>query len=122
MPQTPPGPRFDIREIPFSHYGSWLALSPVTGNARHSDDVHLVSHRQGMHPVLALRCPHARIEAVPSALSWISEAGRIDAVYESGDTVRIRGRGLPLEIAAAAPELTPFSGTYLYRDPTDGAF
>ena len=55
MSLTAAGPHFDIRDIPFSHYGSWLALSPVTGNARHSDDVHLVSHRQGMHAIFRLR-------------------------------------------------------------------
>jgi glycogen debranching enzyme len=122
MPLTAPAPRFDIREIPFSHYGSWLALSPVIANAQRADDIHLVSHQHGMHAVLALRCAHTGIEATPSMLSWTSEAGRIDAAYETGDTIRIRGRGLALEIAAAAPRLTPFSGSYLYRDPVDGAF
>jgi glycogen debranching enzyme len=124
-----PGPRFDPREIPFSHYGSWLSLSPVTGNARYADDLHLVSHQQGMHAVLCLRATDGgghradtRIEAVPSCLSWLGEPGRIDAVYASPDTLRVRGTTLGLRIAAAAPRLTPFSGTYLYRDPVDGSY
>ena len=124
MTSTPPsGPRFDIRDIPFSHLGSWLALSPVTGNARRAEDVHLVSHRQGMHAVLRLRPgTETRIEATPSLLSWVAAAGpRIDAAYESPDTLRLRGDGLKLRISAAASELTPFSGTYLYRDPVDGS-
>ena len=116
---TPPA--FDLRDIPFSYYGSWFALSPVVGNARRAADVHLVSHQRGMHPILAFRCANARIEATPSRLSWITEAGRIDAAYESADTLRLRGSNASLEIAAAAPELTPFSGTYLYRDPVDGS-
>jgi hypothetical protein len=123
MPPHHSGPQFDIREIPFSHYGSWLALSPVTGNARHSDDVHLVSHRQGMHPILRLHAgTDVRIEASPPQLSWIGGDGRIDAAYEYPDTIRVRGEGLGLRITAAAPRLTPFSGSYLYRDPVDGAF
>ena len=124
MSLTAAGPHFDIRDIPFSHYGSWFALSPVTGNARYAEDVHLVSHQQGMHAVLRLR-PGAenRIEARPSRLSWIADgSGRIDAAYESADTLRLRGSGLSLQIAAAAPELTPFSGTYLYCDPVDGSY
>ncbi|MBR7827235.1 glycogen debranching protein [Actinospica sp. MGRD01-02] len=116
---TPPA--FDLRDIPFSYYGSWFALSPVVGNARRAEDVHLVSHQQGMHPILALRCAGARVEATASRLSWITDAGRIDAAYESADTLRLCGANLSLEIAAAAPELTPFSGTYLYRDPVDGS-
>jgi glycogen debranching enzyme len=124
-----PGPRFDPREIPFSHYGSWLSLSPVTGNARYADDLHLVSHKQGMHAVLALCAvtgdgsrATTRIEAVPSCLSWLGESGVIEAVYADTDTVRVRGTTLGLRIAAAVPQLTPFSGTYLYRDPVDGSY
>ncbi|HET9167830.1 MAG TPA: trehalase family glycosidase [Actinospica sp.] len=123
LPTQPAGPRFDIREIPFSHYGSWIALSPVTANARRSDDVHLVSHRQGMHPVLRLNVgAGVRIEASPAQLSWVGGDGRVDAAYERPDTIRLRGEALGLRIAAAAPALTPFSGSYLYRDPVDGAF
>ena len=123
-----PGPRFDPRKIPFSHYGSWLSLSPVTGNGHYADDLHLVSHQQGMHAVLSLRAvagdgspASTRIEAVPSCLSWLGESGRIEAVYAGADTLRVRGTTLGLRIAATAPELTPFSGTYLYRDPVDGS-
>jgi glycogen debranching enzyme len=125
-------PRFDPRKIPFSHYGSWFSLSPVTGNARYADDLHLVSHQQGLHAVLRLRAAtggghraDTRIEAVPSCLSWLGESGesgRIDAVYASPDTLRVRGTALGLRIAATAPRLTPFSGTYLYRDPVDGSY
>ena len=63
-----------------------------------------------------------RIEAVPSCLSWLGESGRIEAVYSDTDTVRVRGTTLGLHIAAAVPQLTPFSGTYLYRDPVDGSY
>jgi glycogen debranching enzyme len=129
MPSDLPGPRFDPKQIPFSHYGSWLSLSPVTANARYADDLHLVSHQQGMHPVLSLHAvtsagfrADARTEAVPSHLTWLAECGRIEAVFASADTLRLRGNGLRLRIDAAAAALTPFSGTYLYHDPVDGAF
>jgi glycogen debranching enzyme len=123
------GPRFDPRKIPFSHYGSWLSLSPVTGNASYADDLHVVSHQQGMHAVLCLRAvsddgsrADTRIEAVPSCLSWLGEPGRIEAVYASTDTLRVRGTALGLRISAAVPRLTSFSGTYLYSDPVDGSY
>ncbi|WP_034261591.1 amylo-alpha-1,6-glucosidase [Actinospica robiniae] len=129
MTFTPPGPSFDVHEIPFSHFGSWLALSPVIGNARSSEHVHLVSHQQGMHAVLRFQPLTAsdgvavvQLEATPSQLSWVGTGSRIDAAYERTDTVRLRGNGLGLRITATALELTPFTGTYLYRDPVDGAF
>jgi glycogen debranching enzyme len=128
MPPDLPGPRFDPKQIPFSHYGSWLSVSPVTANARYADDLHLVSHQQGMHPVLSLHAVtsgghrvDAHTEAVPSHLTWLAESGRIEALFASADTLRLRGTGLHLRIDAVASALTPFSGTYLYRDPVDGS-
>jgi glycogen debranching enzyme len=129
MPSDLTGPRFDPKQIPFSHYGSWLSVSPVTANARYADDLHLVSHQQGMHPVLSL-CTmtsggcraNARTEAVPSHLTWLAESGRIEALFASADTLRLRGTGLHLRIDAVASALTPFSGTYLYHDPVDGSY
>ncbi len=129
MTSDMPGPRFSPREIPFSYSGSWLSVSPVIGNASYADDLHLVSHQQGMHAVLSLRTVASgggrvdtRIEAVPSRLSWLAESGRVDAAYASADTLRVRGTLLSLRIEAAVLQLTPFSGTYLYRDPVDGSY
>lgn len=129
MPSDLPGLGFDPQQTPFSHYGSWLSVSPVTANARYADDLHLVSHQQGMHPVLSLRAvtsgghrADARTEAVPSHLTWLAESGLIEAVFASADTLRLRGTGLHLRIDAAAAALTPFSGTYLYHDPVDGSY
>ncbi|HEY3610848.1 MAG TPA: glycogen debranching protein, partial [Pseudonocardiaceae bacterium] len=121
-------PHFNVRDIPFSYHESWFGISPVTGLGRTEEDLHLVSHQTGMHAVLALRPltrrggrADARVDACPSMLSWIDGPARIDLVYAAADTVRLRGDGLGLRIAADAPVLTPFSGTYLYRDPVDGA-
>jgi hypothetical protein len=122
------GPEFSVREIPFSYAGSWFGLSPVIGEKTYADDLHLVSHQTRLCPVLRLvpQAGGARVDAtitaVPWRLSWAHGAGRIELAYESEDTVRIRGRGLGLTIAAAAPVLTPFSGPYLLCDPVDGSY
>lgn len=127
MSTVPPGPEFPVREIPFSHPGSWFNFSPVIGENVYADDLHLVSHQTRLHPVLRLvpQASGARVDAtvaaVPWRLSWAHGPGRIELTYESEDTVRVRGRGLGLTIAAAAPTLTPFSGTYFLRDPVDGS-
>ena len=96
----------------------------------YAEDLHLVSHQNGMHAVLRLvpldpatgERAETRVEATPGLLSWTGAGGRVDLAYESPDTVRLRGEGLALRITAAARTLTPFSGTYFFRDPAAGAY
>ncbi|HZP53543.1 amylo-alpha-1,6-glucosidase [Actinocrinis sp.] len=137
MPAARTGSVFSVQDIPFSRSGSWFNISPVVAEKTYADDLHLVSHQTGMHPVLRLVpvLAGARVEttatATPTLLTWTTtagphdsaehEPGRIELVYESSDTVRLRGEGLGLHVIAAESALTPFSGTYLYRDPVDGA-
>ena len=128
MPVAPEGPQFSVREIPFSYRGSWFNFSPVIAEKTYADDIHLVSHQTGLHPVLRL-IPHfggvrteATVTAMPPRLAWNHGAGGIELAYESADTVRVRGHGLALRIVAAAPTLTPFSGPYFLHDPVDGSY
>ncbi|MFI1994505.1 amylo-alpha-1,6-glucosidase [Actinoplanes sp. NPDC020271] len=119
---------FSLQEIPFSHAGSWFDISPVIAEKTYAEDLHLVSHRNGMHAILRFetRSTDGPLEAPAAAsatrLQWTSRGGRIDLVYENADTIRLRGTGLGLRVAAAAPALTPFSGTYLFRDPRDDSY
>ncbi|MDQ1013658.1 amylo-alpha-1,6-glucosidase [Streptomyces afghaniensis] len=126
---APSGPPFSVHDIPFSTQGSWFGISPVLAEKERAEDLHLVSHQNGMHAVLRLIPLDAttgdraetKVQATASLLSWVNAGGRIDLAYESPDTVRLRGKGLELRISAAAKALTPFSGTYFYRDPAAGA-
>jgi hypothetical protein len=117
---------FDIAEIPFSYRGSWLDLSPVVGLHTTADDVHLVTHTGGMHAIFRLvvdaggMVPRAAVRATPATLSWVTQEGIVEAVFESVRAIRFRGRGLGLRFVAP-DELTPFTGGYLFRDPFDGA-
>lgn len=113
---------FPIRDIPFSHYGSWFGISPVTGLDTVADDLHLVSHQTGMHAVLRfVPARTATVTATPARLEWAHGAGTVEAAYETPDTVRLRGDGLGMAVLAAGTTLTPFTGSYLYRDPVDDA-
>ena len=130
MTATPTGPAFNIHEIPFSHHGSWFNISPVIAQHTQARDLYLVSHQNGMHPVLRLvpLVPDSgdradtTWHATPGKLTWREATGRVELVYQSADTVRLRGQGLNLSVTPAAGELTPFSGTYFYRDPVDGSY
>ncbi|MGW0609790.1 amylo-alpha-1,6-glucosidase [Streptomyces sp. NPDC002788] len=123
------GPAFSVQDIPFSTDGSWFGFSPVVAEKTYAEDLHLVSHQNGMHAVLRLTPLHAvtgeraetRVEATPDLLTWTGESGRIELTYASPDTVRLRGRTLPLRVSSAARTLTPFSGTYYFRDAAAGA-
>jgi glycogen debranching enzyme len=123
------GPAFSVHDIPFSTYGSWFGISPVVAEKTYAEDLHLVSHQNGMHGVLRLvprdsatgARAETRVEAAPGLLSWIGGSGRADLTYESPDTVRLRGSGLGISVFAAARTLTPFSGTYFFHDPALGA-
>ncbi|MEU8424879.1 trehalase family glycosidase [Micromonospora sp. NPDC048835] len=123
MTVAPSGPEFPIQDIPFSYRGSWFNISPVVAEKTYADDLHLVSHQTGLHPVLRLAPTVAgsTVTATPALLTWRNGDDRIEAVYDGPDTLRIRGHRLGLRVAAAAPTLTPFSGTYLYGDPVDGS-
>ncbi|MFI7611195.1 amylo-alpha-1,6-glucosidase [Nonomuraea terrae] len=123
MTVAAPGPVFSPWEIPFSYHGSWFGFSPVVAEKTYAQDVHLVSHQSGMHPILKLiPATAAAITAAPQRLTWNHGEGRIDLAYENVDTVRVRGRGLGLHLLAADPVLTPFSGPYFYQDPVDGSY
>lgn len=131
MTAAPSGPAFSVHDIPFSTYGSWFGISPVVAEKTYAEDLHLVSHQNGMHAVLRLVPLHpakgdrveTRVEATPGLLTWVGESGRIDLAYESSDTVRLRGSGgLGIGVFAAAPTLTPFSGTYFFHDPAAHAY
>ncbi|GAA3926585.1 MGH1-like glycoside hydrolase domain-containing protein [Actinoplanes auranticolor] len=126
------GPTFAVRDIPFSYRGSWLNISPLIAEQTYADDLHLVSHQTGLHPVLRLvplrggARAATTVIATPSLLTWRDDSdpettGRIELAFQNADTVRIRGTGLGLRLLVAAGTLTPFSGAYLYRDPVTGA-
>ncbi|GAA1447864.1 amylo-alpha-1,6-glucosidase [Leifsonia poae] len=116
----------DIDEVPFSTRGAWIDLSRVVGLHRRSDEVHLVTHQTGMHPILGL-IPVVGDEPVsadtvmmPHVLAWRSSAGSIEAVFDGPSAIRLRGTGLGMRFVASS-ELTPFTGGYLFIDPFDGS-
>lgn len=123
-------PAFSVHDIPFSAHGSWFDISPVVAERTHAEDLHLVSHQNGMHAVLRLvpldaatgERAETRVAATPGRLSWTGAAGRVDVAYASPDTVRLRGAGLALRVSAATRTLTPFSGTYFFHDAAAGAY
>lgn len=102
------GPAFSVHDIPFSTHGSWFGISPVLAEKVRAEDLHLVSHQNGLHAVLRLvpldpatgDRAVTRTETTPGLLRWTQRQGTIDCSYETPDTVRLRGQGLGLRITA----------------------
>ncbi|WP_250008231.1 trehalase family glycosidase [Actinoplanes sp. M2I2] len=119
---------FSVHDIPFSYRGSWFDISPVIAEKTYADDLHLVSHQTGLHAVLRFlprrgeTRADTRIVAEPSRLTWESGDDRIELAYQDADTIRLRGTGLGLRLEVAAGTLTPFSGSYLFRDGVTGGY
>jgi glycogen debranching enzyme len=120
-------PAFDVRHIPFSARGAWLDLSPVVALHTTSDTVHLVSHRNGMHAVLALvperdaMALEGSWQAAPEILRWTGDAFILEAAFAGRRVVRLRGNGAGMRLVDAANGLTSFTGNFLFLDPMDGA-
>src|SRR5690348_6353595 len=80
MTVAPQSPTFSVSEIPFSYRGSWFDISPVIAEQTYADDLHLVSHQNGLHPVLRFepRCGDGpagtTTTATPALLRWRHEA------------------------------------------------
>lgn len=118
---------FDVRQIPFSVRGAWINLSPVTSEGSTSGNLHLVAHQRAMTPVLELipltdvgAPAQVEVVATPSLLEWCGAQGRIQAVFESPETIRIRGNGLGLRIRDGIAS-APFAGSHFFTDPVDGS-
>src|SRR5688500_14171069 len=82
MVVAPSGLTFSIQDIPFSYHGSWINISPVVAEKTFADDLHLISHQTGLHPVLRFTpSADAMVVATPALLTWRHDAGRVEAVY-----------------------------------------
>jgi len=93
---------FSIQDIPFSYPGSWFGISPVIAEKTYADDLHLVSHRTGLHPVLRLvttrasRRVNPHVTANPARATGLTDRGTLQAGLRA-DLVRVqRAEGVPV--------------------------
>lgn len=117
---------FDLRSVPFSRRGAWWSVSRVLGPGRVSADPHVVSHRHGMRPLLALGVVDptgarltAEVRGTPAVLRLAAAPGTVEVVFDSPTTLRLRGTGVGLRLTPAAPDERV---AHVFADPASGAF
>ena len=110
---------------PVLRRGSWLDLSPVVAAHTHADDLHLVSHQNGMHAVLRLQPERdgAPVDTTWSAdrrdrSRWTSRGGADRGrLRPAGHRAAARHRARAADHGCRAATLTPFTGTYFFTRP-----
>jgi len=92
--------RFDVARVPFSRFGSWMSISIP----RREQELTFRNHHGGennLFPLQALasgQVVRPQIEAEPWRLRLRHGAGQIEIGFDSPRTVRLRGRGLGLQL------------------------
>jgi putative isomerase len=98
---------YDLREVPFSFAGSYLALSYLSGHSDLSSTVSLRSlrgdatHREllELHP----EGPEPRVEFTPERLTMRTGGGDVEAEFLDANTLRISATGVGLTLSSTAP-------------------
>jgi len=99
---------FDITKVPFSRYGSYLAVSrlPNREDPHAVPGVYLRSMHENAHTLFRLELTDGdtpvpfQVEATPVLLSLRAEHGSVEICIPEGDQVRIHGQGVSLRLVA----------------------
>lgn len=95
---------FDVAHVPFSTYGSWVSLSIP----RKEEELYFRNHHgsaNNLFPVRVLADSEVVtpvMEAQPWVLVLTHGRGRVEICFERPGTVRMRGRGLGLQLGERA--------------------
>jgi putative isomerase len=112
---------FNIAKVPFSRYGSYLAISqlPNEPNSKILPGVYLQSLHGGHHSVFRIELLVAgspvpfQIDATPSVLHLRAQGGSVDICMPGYDRIRLRGQGVSLRLIAQGQTLAiPYSDNH----------
>lgn len=100
--------RFDIKQVPFSRYGSYLAISDLSSFQPPSrkSGVFLRTLHEGGKPAFRLQLVHDgaptpfTTEATPTRLTLSSPLGSVEISFQGPDRLRLRGHGVGIRLDA----------------------
>ncbi len=111
---------YDIADVPFSTFGSYISVSALTGNRAPNDTPGLWvrSHHGGSHALFRITATRgvsevdAKVEACPRGIRLTADGGAIDVCFDGPGTLRLRGMGLGVA-------LEPVRGSVTYATSDD---
>lgn len=93
--------RFELTSVPFSYHGSWMSIAIPRGET----ELFFRNHHNRSNKLFTIRTimdgkvVTPTIEARPESLVLSSGTARVEICFEGPDTVRMRGKGLVLQLA-----------------------
>jgi len=117
--------RFDISQVPFSRYGSYISFSQLPRSEDLPEGLYMRCLHGGVNrrEVFRLEIRHGR-EAVPfkeiatpTMLRLKADQGEVELIYAEPDVVRIRGKGAGLRLTMPRP-----TRQYAFASTYDNAF
>ncbi len=93
---------YDISDVPFSTFGSYMSVSALSGKRAPDGAAGLWarSHHNGAHPLFRITASlggseaATKIAAAPTLLRLSADGGTIDVCFDGPGTLRLRGSGL----------------------------
>lgn len=91
---------FDLASVPFSAHGSWMSISIPRG----SEELFFRNHHMRDNNIFRIRTlvdgAHTppEITAEPTRIHLKAGAGEVEICFDGADSVRMRGRGLALQL------------------------
>jgi len=105
---------FDLSEVPFSTFGSYVSVSILTG--KHALDgvegLWVRGHHNGSHPIFRITTTRngepaeAKMEATPTLVRMACEGGAVELCFDGPGALRMRGSGLGVSLEAGRGSVT----------------
>lgn len=107
---------FDIRQVPFSRFGSYLSISNLQQyqNQLRKNGIYLRTMHGGGQDVLRFEMLHDgqsvpfSTTATPTLLTFSSSFGTVEIVFDGPDRLRVRGKGVGLKCIAEDGWTVPY--------------
>jgi len=105
---------YDLHDVPFSTFGSYMSVSALTGRRAPDDKPGLWarSHHGGAYPLFRIApvgvgadAP-TEVEASPTCVRLAASGGAIDVCFDGPGTLRLRGSGVGVALEAARGAVT----------------
>lgn len=105
---------FDLREVPFSTFGSYMSVSILSGrrSPEEQEGLYVRGHHNGSHPLFRVMATESggeaavNIEAGPTLVRLAGDVGFVELCFDGPETLRMRGSGLGVKLEGVKGSVT----------------